>query len=101
MGRQLLNLGLGLMVMVAALVVDHRLQAWARWVLGAVVLALGLVLIPLGSATNGAQSWCELGAYQVQPSEYAKVGAIVALAAVFGARREAPRARGGWPPGWP
>jgi rod shape determining protein RodA len=62
-------------------------------VFGAVVVALGLVLTPLGSATNGAQSWFELGAYQVQPSEYAKVGMIVTLAAVFGSRREAPGPR--------
>jgi rod shape determining protein RodA len=94
MRRQLLNLGLGLAVMVAAMVVDYRrLQAWAGLVLGAVVAALGLVLTPLGSATNGAQSWFELGAYQVQPSEYAKVGTIVILAAVLGARREAPGPR--------
>ncbi|HYN17457.1 MAG TPA: FtsW/RodA/SpoVE family cell cycle protein, partial [Actinomycetes bacterium] len=94
MRRQLLNLGLGLAAMVAATVVDYRrLQAWAGLVFGAVVLALGLVLTPLGSATNGAQSWFELGAYQVQPSEYAKVGAIVTLAAVLGARREPPGLR--------
>src|SRR5207342_245011 len=66
MRRQLLNLGLGLVVMVAAMAVDYRrLQAWAGVVLGAVAVALGLVLTPLGSATNGAQSWFELGAYQV------------------------------------
>jgi rod shape determining protein RodA len=94
MRRQLLNLGLGLAVMVVAMVVDYRrLQAWAGVVFGAVVLALGLVLTPLGSATNGAQSWFELGAYQLQPSEYAKVGMIVTLAAVFGSRREAPGPR--------
>jgi rod shape determining protein RodA len=94
MRRQLLNLGLGLAVMVAAMVLDYRrLQAWAGVVFGAVVVALGLVLTPLGSATNGAQSWFELGAYQVQPSEYAKVGMIVTLAAVFGSRREAPGPR--------
>jgi rod shape determining protein RodA len=94
MRRQLLSLGLGLVVMVAAMVVDYRrLQAWAGVVLGAVVVALGLVLTPLGSATNGAQSWFELGPWQVQPSEYAKVGAIVTLAAVLGARREAPGPR--------
>jgi rod shape determining protein RodA len=94
MRRQLFSLGLGLATMVAAMVIDYRrLQAWAGVLFGAVVLALGLVLTPLGSATNGAQSWFELGPYQVQPSEYAKVGAIVTLAAVLGARREAPGPR--------
>ena len=94
MRRQLLNLGLGLGGMVAVSLLDYRrLQAWAAVVFGAVVLVLGLVLTPLGSASNGAQSWFELGAYQVQPSEYAKVAMIVVLAAVFGATRESPGLR--------
>jgi rod shape determining protein RodA len=94
MRRQLLNLGLGLAGMVAVSLVDYRrLQAWAPVVFGVVVLVLGLVLTPLGSATNAAQSWFELGVYQVQPSEYAKVAMIVVLAAIFGSRREAPGLR--------
>jgi rod shape determining protein RodA len=94
MRRQLLNLGLGLGGMVAVSLLDYRrLQAWAAVVFGAVVLVLGLVLTPLGSASNGAQSWFELGAYQVQPSEYAKVAMIVVLAAVFGATRASPGLR--------
>jgi rod shape determining protein RodA len=80
--------------MVAVSLLDYRrLQAWAPVVFGVVVLVLGLVLTPLGSATNAAQSWFELGVYQVQPSEYAKVAMIVVLAAVFGSRREAPGLR--------
>jgi rod shape determining protein RodA len=94
MRRQLLNLGLGVAVMLVAMAIDYRrLQAWAGVVFGAVVVVLGLVLTPLGSATNGAQSWFELGAYQLQPSEYAKVGTIITLAAVFGSRRETPGIR--------
>jgi rod shape determining protein RodA len=41
------------------------------------------VLTPLGSTANGAQSWFSLGPLQLQPSEFAKVGVIVCLAAVF------------------
>jgi rod shape determining protein RodA len=94
MRRQLLNLGLGLGGMVAVSLLDYRrLQAWAGVLLGGVVLVLGLVLTPLGSASNGAQSWFALGGYQVQPSEYAKVAMIVVLAAVFGATREPPGLR--------
>jgi rod shape determining protein RodA len=92
--RQVVNLCLSLAAMVAATAIDYRrLQAWAGVVFGAVVLALGLVLTPLGSASNGAQSWFELGAYQLQPSEYAKVGAIVTLAALLGSTRQPPGLR--------
>jgi rod shape determining protein RodA len=94
MRRQLLSLGLGLGGMVAVSLLDYRrLQAWAVPLLGAVVLVLGLVLTPLGTASNGAQSWFALGGYQLQPSEYAKVAMIVVLAAVFGATREPPGLR--------
>jgi rod shape determining protein RodA len=94
MRRQLLNLGLGLAGMVAVALVDYRrLQAWAGVVFGVVVLVLGLLLTPLGSTSNGAQSWFNLGPYQVQPSEYAKVAMIVVLAAVFGSAREPPGLR--------
>jgi rod shape determining protein RodA len=94
MRRQLLSLGLGLGGMVAVSLLDYRrLQAWAAVLLGAVVLVLGLVLTPLGTASNGAQSWFALGGYQVQPSEYAKVAMIVVLAAVLGATREPPGLR--------
>ena len=89
MRRQLLNLAVGLAGMVGVALVDYRrLQAWAAVVLGAVALALGAVLTPLGAASNGAQSWFGLGGWQVQPSEFAKVGVIVALAAVLGGRAE-------------
>jgi rod shape determining protein RodA len=89
MHRQLLSLLVGLAGMVAVTLFDYRrLQAYAAVVLGAVVLALGLVLTQLGSAANGAQSWFSLGAYQVQPSEFAKVGVIITLAAVLGGGSE-------------
>jgi len=87
MRRQLLSLAVGLAGMVAVTLVDYRrLQAYAGAVLGAVVLALAAVLTPLGATANGAQSWFGFGSYQVQPSELAKVGVIVALAAAVGGR---------------
>jgi rod shape determining protein RodA len=94
MRRQLLSLGVGLAGMVAVTLVDYRrLQAWAAVVFGATVVVLGLVLTPLGSTTNGAQSWFDLGAFQLQPSEFAKLAVVATLAALFGGRREAPGLR--------
>ena len=41
---------------------------------------LFFVLTPVGSNVNGAQSWYQLpGGFQLQPSEIAKFGLIVAL----------------------
>ncbi len=82
--RQLLSLGGGLAGMVLVALVDYRrYQAYAVVVFGVVVLLLAAVLTPLGTATHGAQSWFGLGPLRLQPSEYAKVGMIVVLAAAF------------------
>ena len=87
--RQAVSLAVGLAGMAAVAVVDYRrYQAWAGAVFGATVVVLAAVLTPLGSSRNGSQAWFSLGAYQVQPSEYAKVAVIVTLAAVLGAGRD-------------
>ena len=82
--RQMISLVVGVLVMLGLSVVDYRrLAAWAPAVFGAMVLGLVAVLTPLGSTANGAQSWFSLGPFQLQPSEFAKVGVIVCLAALF------------------
>jgi rod shape determining protein RodA len=92
--RQLISLGAGLVGMVVVALVDYRrYQAYAVMVFGAMVLLLGAVLTPLGTATHGAQSWYGLGPLRVQPSEYAKVGMIVVLAAILDTRAERPGPR--------
>ena len=79
-------LGLGAMAVTAA--VDYRvLRDFAPFVLGATILLLLAVLSPLGSASKGTQAWFQLGAYQLQPSEYAKVAMIVCLAAYLAMHR--------------
>jgi rod shape determining protein RodA len=92
--RQLVNLAAGVVGMLVVAAVDYRkYQAWAPFIFGGVVLALGAVLTPLGTARNGAQSWFSFGSAQIQPSEYAKVGMIIGVAAIFGMQRKAPTVR--------
>jgi rod shape determining protein RodA len=92
--RQVISLGAGLAGMMVVTLVDYRrYQAYAVMVFGAMVLLLGAVLTPLGTATHGAQSWYGLGPLRVQPSEYAKVAMIVVLAAVLDTRAERPGPR--------
>jgi rod shape determining protein RodA len=38
-----------------------------------------LVVSPLGSSSKGAQAWFQLGGFQLQPSEFAKLGLILAM----------------------
>jgi rod shape determining protein RodA len=74
-------IGLGLMVLIASF--DYRfLKVYAAFIYAGVVLSLVLVRVPfLGSSAAGAQRWFELPGLQVTPSEFAKLGLIVMLAA--------------------
>jgi rod shape determining protein RodA len=93
--RQLLWVLLGVGVMAAVAVVDYRVfRDFAPVVYLSVVGALLLVLSPFGSTARGSQSWFQLGPFQLQPSELAKLGLIVAVSAYCAlARGELDRSR--------
>lgn len=69
----------GLMV---CLVSYHRLLRFALVCYWGAVLLLVLVLVPGIGTTHGwgAMRWIDLGPFQIQPSEFAKLGVIAALA---------------------
>jgi rod shape determining protein RodA len=88
--RQVLFIGIGVVGMVLVTLVDYRRlrdYAWLPYL--AMVLALGLVLSPVGTERRGTQAWFQLGPFQLQPAELAKVGTIFAMAALL-ARFEPP-----------
>ncbi len=93
LSRQLLGAGLG--VVLAALVAFALPYAWLErlaWVaLGLAVVLLVLVLLPLPFChrANGAQRWFRFGGVQFQPSDFAKLALLLALA------RYTARTRGG------
>lgn len=68
-------------LMVAASMDYRRLERLVWPFYGLTIVLLALVLTPLGSSTKGAQRWL----FGTQPSEFAKVALILALA-WFGAR---------------
>ena len=73
---------LGLVVMGLLLAVDYRrLRDYSVFAYVATVVGLLAVLSPLGSNARGSQAWFQLpGSFQLQPSELAKFGIIVAVA---------------------
>jgi rod shape determining protein RodA len=52
-----------------------------RWVVYGVTNALLVAVIFIGTTALGAQRWISIGGLNVQPSEFAKLGVIVTLAA--------------------
>ena len=80
--RQVIWVMLGLATMVAVLRVGlDRLRRLAPLAYAAALAALAAVITPLGSSTNGAQAWFDLGPLRLQPAELAKPALILALAA--------------------
>src|SRR6478736_4578270 len=78
--RQGLAVGLGLIAMLLIMVVDYRRirDAWPLLYLAILPLLAGVVV--LGRNHNGAQAWFQIGPFQFQPSELAKIVVIVAIA---------------------
>ncbi len=89
--RQVVNIVIGLMLMAAVTVTDHR---WVRIVAPFVYLAsvAGLALVlTSGSTVNGSRSWLRLAGLSIQPSELAKLAVVIGMALVL-----AERADGRW-----
>jgi len=88
--KNILNLAIGLVLGVVAAGLDYRLlRAYAPILYGLACVGLLIVLSPVGATVNGSHSRIVLGGgFQVQPSEFAKVGLVVLLAMILGEPRE-------------
>ena len=85
--KQLLVVAIGLILMAGVSLLEYRvLRIIAPFAYAAGVLGLLAVLSPLGTTILGSHSWIPLpGGFQVEPSEYAKLGLILMIALIFGA----------------
>lgn len=78
--KQLLYVLIGVVVGGVLAAVDYRhYRDWAPFIYGGAIALLVLVLTPLGSSHKGSQGWFDLGMFQLQPSELAKVAVIVGI----------------------
>lgn len=86
--KQLVNVAIGVVLMVAVLATDHR---WVRILAPVAYLAsvAGLVMVLVaGSTINGSRSWLQLGGMSIQPSEFAKLAVVIGMALVVAERTE-------------
>lgn len=88
--KHLFNTVIGLVLGGVTAALDYRLlRAYAPIVYAAACVGLVAVLTPLGATINGSHSWITLGGgFQLQPSEFAKVGMVVLLAMILGEPRD-------------
>jgi rod shape determining protein RodA len=85
--KQAIFLVIGLALMVAVAAIDYRrLRDWALMIYGFTVLML-LAVYAVGHKSKGSQAWFQVGSYQMEPSEFAKIGLILALASYCAAAK--------------
>jgi rod shape determining protein RodA len=90
LNKQVLVVVIGLALMAGVSLIDYRvLRMIAPFAYAAGLLGLLVVLSPVGTTINGSHSWIPLpGGFQIEPSEYAKIGLIMMIALIFGAEGE-------------
>jgi rod shape determining protein RodA len=87
---QLYAIGLGLIALVVTLSIDYRTFTDKSHFIYIGLLAILLYVLFLGTVQMGARRWIALGGFNLQPSEFAKVGVALVLAKYFGENRGAP-----------
>ena len=89
---QLYAIVIGLGAMGFMLALDYRTFTDKSHLIYIFLLALLLYVMFLGSSRMGARRWIWFGPFNLQPSEFAKVGVALVLAKFFGENRGTP----GW-----
>jgi len=91
--KHAINFAIGLVLAVAAAVVDHRwLRILTPFAYVLALVGLALVLVPgVGAVVNGSRSWIHLPGLSIQPSEFAKITVIVAMALLIAEKVEVNR----------
>jgi rod shape determining protein RodA len=86
-GHQLAYVAAGTAGMLLLAAVPPALMRRMRWPLYGFVLLSTAAVLAVGTSVGGGRRWINLGAFQFQPSEFAKLLLIVGLAAVLASRR--------------
>ena len=87
---QIYAIVLGLGAMLVTLTVDYRAFTDKSHFIYVALLAVLVYVLMMGDVQMGARRWISLGSFNLQPSEFAKIGVALVLAKYFGENRGAP-----------
>lgn len=79
-GRQFLWIAASLVIAFVIMFIDTVVFSMFSYVIYVIVLSILFLVFIFGVATHGARSWLEIGAFKIQPSEFAKFATALALA---------------------
>lgn len=87
-GKQLIFIIAAILLATMVMVTDNKLWFFFAWfIYGFFILLLVLVLV-IGKEINGAKAWFGVGAFSIQPSEFAKFATGLALASYLNSKRQ-------------
>lgn len=78
--KQLISACLGVVLVLAIMYTPPKYIAMSSYIFYGIVLILLVAVLVLGKKIKGQTSWFSLGGFGVQPSEFAKVATVLALA---------------------
>jgi rod shape determining protein RodA len=87
--KAILWAALGFVLMMVTACIDYRrIRRWTPYLYGFSLLLL-LAVLAVGQSVNGAKAWISLpGGFQVEPSEFAKLGLILSTAWLLSRRND-------------
>jgi rod shape determining protein RodA len=75
--------GIGLAIVLGIARISYKSFLRWHWITYGVTNGLLIAVIVLGNSAKGAQRWISIAGFNFQPSEFAKVGLIITLAAIL------------------
>jgi rod shape determining protein RodA len=84
--RQAVWLALAIPILFTVVAIGYRKLLSFAYTFYAAAVALLILVMVLGETRLGAQRWLEIGPFSLQPSEFAKLATILALAQYLGER---------------
>src|SRR6185503_17266116 len=84
---QLYAVIIGAIAFMVCLTIDYRALTDKSHFIYLILLGLLIYVLLFGTTAGGARRWISLGAFNLQPSEFAKLGVALVLAKFFGENR--------------
>ncbi len=83
-GKQFVWLATSLVIGFLLLIIDSKFFSTFAYVIYVLALLMLIIVIVFGVSVKGQQNWIRIGGFQMQPSEFAKVGTCLAVAKYVG-----------------
>lgn len=83
-GKQVIWIGISAVIVFLILLTDYKFFNFSAYGIYIIIIGMLVVLLATGSFNKGAQAWFKIGAFKLQPSEFAKYATALALAKFLG-----------------